>query len=148
MNNDIIPLDKLPEETRAIVVPIVQQFSACMERAAQDIHIMSQRITDLEKQVRLQKPLSVSQEKYINGAIRKRSAELLGEKGYAGDRKAVNKLSGVIRKGILSRYGIGSLREAPAYGYDTMMEEAQTWKDFVILKEIAKEAAKRAEERT
>ncbi len=159
MNNSLIPIDGLPEETRAVVLPIVQQIGAAMEKIltdnrqkteqiekmAADYHLMSQRMTELEKQVRLQKPLSKSQENYINAAIRRRARELLEEKGITEDRKAATALSGVIRKAILSRYGVGSLREAPAYDYETALEEAQSWMDYVELKKIIREARARAE---
>lgn len=145
MNNEMVPIDSLPEETKAVVLPIVQQFSAILEKISADNHMMSQRITDLEKQVRLQKPLSRSQENYVNGAIRKRAKELLEEKGCGEDRRAVTKLCGLIRKSILARYGVGSLREAPAYDYETALEEAETWMNYVELKKIVKEARERAE---
>lgn len=145
MSNEMIPLESLPQETRQIVIPIVQQFGAMMEKIAAENHMMSQRITELEKQVRLQKPLSRTQESYVNSAIRKRAKELLDEKGCGDDRKAVTKLGGLIRKSILARYGVGSLREAPAYDYETALEEAATWMNFVELKKIAKEARERAE---
>ncbi len=145
MNNEMIPIDSLPEETKAVVLPIVQQFGAILEKISADNHMMSQRITDLEKQVRLQKPLSRSQENYVNGAIRKRAKELLEEKGCREDRRAVTKLGGLIRKSILARYGVGSLREAPAYDYETALEEAETWMNYVELKKIVKEARERAE---
>ena len=159
MSNSLIPIDNLPEETRAVVLPIVQSFSAVLETIAEDnrqkteqiekmaadYHLMSQRMTELEKQVRLQKPLSKTQENYINAAIRRRVREILEEKGIRDDRKAATALGSVIRKAILSRYGVGSLREAPAYDYETALEEAHDWMDFMELRKIIREARARAE---
>ena len=93
---------------------ILQHNTEAMERIASTQQMMSARISDLEKQVRLKTPMSRTQEKCINDAIRQRARELLEEKQCADDRKAVTKLSGMIRKSVLTRYGVGSLREALA----------------------------------
>lgn len=147
----VIPIDKLAFAVQTMIKPVFEQFGAILERTNQAIEriaaansMMNARITDLEKQVRLQKPVSRSQENYINDAIRKRARELMDAKGYAEDRKAVTKLGGAIRKSILSRYGVSSLREAPAYDYETALEQVARWNDLMILKEITKEARARA----
>ena len=143
----IIPIDKLAMAVQTMIAPVFEQFGAILERTNQAIEriaaansMMNARITDLEKQVRLQKPVSRSQEKYINDAIRKRARELLDGKGFAEDKKAVTKLGGAIRKSILYRYGVSSLREAPAYDYETALEQVARWNDLMILKDITKEA--------
>jgi len=147
----VIPTDELAMTVQAMIAPVFEQFGVILERTNQAIEriaasnqMMNARITDLEKQVRLQKPVSKSQENYINDAIRKRARELLDAKGYAEDRKAATKLGGAIRKSILARYGVSSLREAPAYDYETALEQVARWNDLVILKEITKEARERA----
>ena len=143
----IIPIDKLAMAVQTMIAPVFEQFGAILERTNQAIEriaaansMMNARITDLEKQVRLQKPVSRSQEKYINDAIRKRARELLDGKGFAEDKKAVTKLGGAIRKSILFRYGVSSLREAPAYDYETALEQVAMWNDLMILKDVTKEA--------
>ena len=150
MPNEIIPAGQLAQTVQAMIGPVFEQFGAILERTNQAIEriaasnqIMNARITELEKEVRLQKPLSRSQEKYINDAIRARARELLDEKGCAEDRKAVSKLGAAIRKSVLARYGIGSLREAPAYDYDTAMEQVKRWKDLILIRETVKEARER-----
>lgn len=142
--------DSVGQMVQAMIAPVFEQFGTILERTNQAIEriaaantMMNARITELEKQVRLQKPVSKSQEKYINDAIRKRAKELLDGKGFAEDRKAVAKLSAAIRKSVLARYGVSSLREAPAYDYETALEQAARWNDLVVLKEITKEARTR-----
>lgn len=125
---------------------ILERNSQAMERIAATQQMMSTRISDLEKQVRLKTPMSKAQEKCINDAIRARARELLDGKGYADDKKAVSKLGGCIRKSVLARYGVDSLREAPAYDYDTALGQVKGWSDLLVIRDVAKEARKRAEQ--
>lgn len=124
---------------------ILERNSAAMERIAATQQMMSTRISDLEKQVRLKTPMSKAQEKCINESIRARARELLDAKSVADDRKAVTKLGGIIRKSVLARYGVDSLREAPAYDYETALGLVTGWNNPLITRDVAKEAKHRAE---
>lgn len=135
-----------------IVGPLIESIGTllrhnteAMEQIAAAQQLTSQRISELERHVRLQTPLSKSQENCINAAIRARARELLDSKGYSDDKKAITKLSGIIRKSVLARYGAGSLREAPAYDYETAMKHVSIWKDMIAIRDVEKEARKRAE---
>lgn len=162
MNNEIINQENLPVSTAdiQIISTVVQQMmapvmenmakvlernSAAMERIAATQTMMSTRISDLEKQVRLKTPLSKSQEKHINDAIKQRARELLEPKGCADNRRAVTKVGAHIRKSILSRYGVDSLREAPSYDYETAISQARGWNDMLVVRDVVKEAKKQAE---
>lgn len=122
---------------------LIQRNTEAMERIAASQQMMSSRISDLEKQVRLKTPMSRTQEKHINDAIRLRARELLENKGCGGDRKAVNKLAGHIRRAALARYGVDSLREAPAYDYEVALGTVETWNSVVTVREIVREAKAR-----
>lgn len=124
---------------------MLQHNTEAMEQIATAQTLTSQRIADLEKRVRLQTPMTKTQEKYISDAIRARARELLDAKGYADDKKAVTKLSGAIRKSVLTRWGVSSLREAPAYDYETALKQIGMWSDFMAIRDVTKEARKRAE---
>lgn len=124
---------------------ILERNNQAMERIAATQQMMTTRISDLEKQVRLKTPLSRAQENYINTAVRARARELLESRGYDDDKKAVTKLGGMIRKSILERYGVTSLREAPAYDYETALDQVKFWNNPSMVREIAKEAQKREE---
>ena len=137
---------------RDIMAPLMESIgkmlkhnTEAMEQIAAAQTLTSQRIADLEKRVRLQTPMSRTQEKYIGDAIRARARELLDAKGYADDKKAVTKLSGAIRKSVLTRWGVSSLREAPAYDYETALKQIGMWSDFMAIRDVTKEARKRAE---
>ena len=60
---------------------ILERNNQAMERIAATQQMMSTRISDLEKQVRLKTPMSRAQERCINDAIRGRARELLDGKG-------------------------------------------------------------------
>ena len=137
---------------RDMMAPVMQTIgkmlehnTQAMEQIAAAQQITSDRIAALEKRVRLQTPFSKAQENCINGAIRARARELLDPRGCSDDKKAVTKLCGIIRKSILARYGVGSLREAPAYDYDTAMKQVSLWNDIISVRDIAKEARRREE---
>lgn len=125
---------------------ILERNSQAMERIAATQQMMSTRISDLEKQVRLKTPMSKAQEKCINDAIRARARELLDAKGFSEDKKSVTKVGGCIRKSVLARYGVDSLREAPAYDYETAMAQVKGWNDMLAVRDAVKEARKRAEQ--
>lgn len=127
------------------IAVIVQHSTEAMERIAATQQMMSTRISDLEKQVRLKTPMSRAQERCLNDAIRARARELMDSKGFADDRKAVIRLSALIRKSLLARYGVDSLREAPAYDYETAMEQARSWNDLLAVRDTVRDARKRAE---
>ena len=124
---------------------MLKHNTEAMEHIAGAQQITSERITALEKRVRLQTPMSKAQENCINAAIRARARELLDNRGYADDKKAVTKLCGIIRKGLLARWGVSSLREAPAYDYDVALKQAGMWKDMLAIRDVEREARARAE---
>lgn len=124
---------------------MLKQNAEAMEQIAVAQQMTSDRIASLEKRVRLQTPLSKSQEKCINDAIRARARTLLDGYGFSDDRKAVAKLGGCIRKSVLARYGVGSLREAPAYDYETAMKQVSIWNDMLTTRDVIREARARAE---
>ena len=148
----IVSNQELAVVAQQMIAPVMEQIGAILERTNQAMEriaatqqMMSTRISDLEKQVRLKTPLSKSQEKCVNDAIRARARELLDAKGCADDRRAVTKLAGAIRKSVLARNGYGSLREYPAYDYETALKQISIWNDLLTIRDIAKEAKERAE---
>lgn len=137
---------------RDMMAPIMESIgkmlehnTQAMEQIAAAQQITSDRIASLEKRVRLQTPMSKSQENCINTAIRARARELLDPRGFSDDKKAVTKLCGIIRKSVLARYGVGSLREAPAYDYETAMKQVGMWNDRLAIRDVEKEAREREE---
>lgn len=149
-----------PEQTqmisivvRDVMAPLMESIgqmlrhnTEAMEQIAAAQQLTSERMAELEKRVRLQTPLSKTQEKYVNDCVKQRARALLDPKGAAGDRKAVSKLGGLIRRAILTRYGVSALRECPAYDYNTILNMIGMWNDFIAVRDVAKEAKAREAE--
>lgn len=138
-----LAVQQMMEPVMANMCKILERNNEAMERIAATQQMMSTRISDLEKQVRLKTPMSRSQENCINSEIRAKARELLDSRGYADDKKAVTKLGGMIRKSILTRYGVDSLREAPAYDYETALDQIKYWNDIPAIREVVKGAQER-----
>lgn len=139
---------------REIITPVMESIgkllmhnTEAMEQIAAAQQATSERMAALERKVRLQTPMSRTQEKYINDAIKARAKELLDGKGISDDRRAISKLSALIRKSVLTRYGVSSLREAPAYDYETALKQINTWNNILLVRDTAKEARMRSEEK-
>ena len=77
--------------------------------------------------------------------VRAHARELLDGKGFADDKKAVTKLGSAIRRSVLTRWGVSSLREAPAYDYETALKQIAMWNDHMTIRDVVKEARKRAD---
>ena len=94
----------------------------------------------LEKQIRLQTPITAKQAQFLNDAIRAKARELLDKRGLADNKKAVTRLGNCIRKDVLARYGIAGLREIPRHEYQVAMSQISMWSNALTLRDIAREA--------
>ncbi len=122
---------------------MLENNTAALEQLSASQSVQNDRLEALEKQIRLQTPVSAKQASYLNDAIRRRGRELLDKRGIE-DAKAVTKLGGRIRKAVLSRYGIGSLREIPRHEYPVAMQQIEIWNDALAVRDAVKEARSRA----
>ena len=134
------------EATVRALAPALTELTQALRRAGEDMErmaatqqMMSERISDLERQLRLKLTLTKAQESRLSEAIRLRAHELLTARGV-DDRRALTKLSALIRKGVTGRYGVRTLREAPAYDYETAMEQVRRWNDAPAVMAVVREA--------
>ena len=124
---------------------LLKNNTEAMEQIATSQDVMRNRLEALEKQVRLQTPVTDRQARYLAVAARDKSRELLDKKGI-DDKKAITKLAGQIKKSVLLRYGVGSLREIPRCEYTVAMSQIETWNSALAVLDIVREARARAEE--
>lgn len=124
---------------------MLENNTAALEQLSSAQTIQNDRLEALEKQIRLQMPVTGKQVSYLNDAIRKRSRELLDKRGI-DDKKAVTKLGNMIRKAVLSRYGISCLREVPKYEYQVAMSQIDMWNDALSVRDIIKDFKERTEQ--
>lgn len=122
----------------------MKKMSEAVEHIATSQDVMRNRLEALEKQVRLDTPVTDRQARYLADAAREKAVDVLQKKG-ACDKKAVAKLSGVIKKDIMKRYGVGSLREIPKCEYNVAMSQIDSWINARVALEISEEARERIE---
>ena len=124
------------------LVKMLENNTAALEQLSSAQAVQNDRLEALEKQIRLQTPVSAKQATYLNGAIRARARELLERKGV-DDQKSVTKLGNVIRRAVLARYGTGALREIPRHEYNVALDMISMWNDVLCVRDAVKEARAR-----
>lgn len=122
---------------------LLKNNTEAMEQIATSQDVMRNRMEALEKQVRLQTPVTDRQARYLADAAREKSRELLNKKSVE-DKKAVTKLAGIIKRSVLARYGVGSLREIPRCEYTVAMSQIDAWNSALAVLDIVREARERA----
>ena len=122
---------------------MLKNNTQAMEQIATSQQMMSDRIDALEKQLRLNTPMTAKQVQYLNDAIRNRARELLDKRGFGDDKKAVTKLGNAIRRSIPARYGVGSMKEIPRCEYAVALNQIESWNQMMTVLDVAREARER-----
>ena len=155
-NESLIPQDDdggeaLGNMIRTIISPMVEAMALFMrnntealERIAATQKIQTDRMEALERQIRLNTPITRQQEKYLGDAIRAKARELLFKREVE-DEKATRKLTGSIKKSVLARYGVTTMREIPKHEYSGAMDQISMWNDAMCVRDAIREARKRSE---
>lgn len=123
---------------------MLKNNTEAIDRIAATQAVMSDRMEALERQIRLNTPVDTRQERYLSNAMKARARALLDARGLADDSFAVKMLTASIRKSVLSRYGIGSMREIPKHEYTVAMGQIDMWSDMMVIRDVVKEARNRA----
>lgn len=147
----LTPVDgALGEAITEIMRPVMAAIGKMLEHNTQALEqiaaaqaIQNDRLEALEKQIRLNTPVTAKQAAYLSAAIRDRARELLDKRGLAEDDKAVKRLSAAIRKAVLSRYGVAGMREIPKHEYTVAMSQIAMWSNALALQDVIKEARRR-----
>lgn len=132
----------IAEIMRPVIAGMVQMLennTAALEQLSAAQSIQNDRLEALEKQIRLQTPVTGRQASYLNDAMRKRARELLDKHGI-DDPATIKKLSSSIRRAVLSRYGIGSTREIPRHEYPVAMSQISMFNDALVIRDLIREA--------
>ena len=121
---------------------ILENNTAALEQLSSAQSVQNDRLEALERQIRLQTKVDSKQASYLNNAIRQRSRELLAKREIE-DKKAVTKLANHIRKAVLARYGISSLRDVPKHEYTVAMQQIEIWNNALLVGDVVKDARER-----
>jgi hypothetical protein len=125
------------------VTRFIANNTEALDRVAAATGAQNARMEALEKQIRLNTPMSLQQARYINGAIRQKARELLVKRGAEDNAVAIRLLSTSIRKAVLTRYGASTLTEIPRHEYPVTLTQVQTWNDALCVRDAAKAAEER-----
>lgn len=147
----LIPAENLGQIITEMMRPVMQTIgkmlennTAALEQLSAAQSVQNDRLEALEKQIRLQTKVDGKQVSYLNDAIKHKARELLDKRGI-DDSKATVKLGNAIRKAVLKRYGISTLREVPKHEYNVALNQIDMWSDMLTVRDVAKEARIRAE---
>ena len=121
---------------------ILENNTAALEQLSSAQSVQNDRLEALERQIRLQTKVDSKQAGYLNGAIRQRSRELLSKREIE-DKKAITKLGNHIRRAVLARYGISSLRDVPKHEYTVAMQQIEIWNNALLVGDVVKDARER-----
>lgn len=124
---------------------LLENNTAALQQLSAAQQVQNDRLEALERQIRLNTPVTRQQVRYLSAAMKEHALELL-DKSSISDPKAVRKLAGIIKKDVLADYGITTLEEIPKHEYNVAMHNIKTWNNMRIVREVVKEARKREEE--
>lgn len=152
-------LSKITPEQAQMIPAIVQQMmgplveamakllennTAALQQLSAAQQVQNDRLEALERQIRLNTPVTRQQARYLSAAMKEHALEAL-DKYAITDSKAVNKLVKAIKKDVLAGYGITVLEEIPKHEYNVAMHSIKTWNNMRIVREVVKEARMREE---
>lgn len=123
---------------------LLENNTAALEQLSSAQSVQNDRLEALEKQIRLQTLVTSKQVYYLNDAIRMRARELL-DKRSVSDNKAITKLGNLIRKSVLARYGVSSLRDVPKHEYNVALSQIGMWNDILSVRTVAAQFRNNAE---
>lgn len=136
-NGILVDPNSLGQIVAEIISPVMKTIgkllennTAALEQLSSAQSVQNDRLEALEKQIRLQTLVTSKQVYYLNDAIRMRARELL-DKRSVSDNKAITKLGNLIRKSVLARYGVSSLRDVPKHEYNVALSQIGMWNDTV-----------------
>lgn len=142
MNDLMINNNAVGEMIHGMMMPIIEplcmmlkQNTEALERISATLNLQGKQIEALEKQVRMNTPVTSVQARYLNNAI-KEKASLVLEKYGREDKTARDALARKIRKDILIRSGIASMRELPKCEYDVALKQIETWNNAITIRDI------------
>ena len=150
-NGILVDPNSLGQIVAEIISPVMKTIgkllennTAALEQLSSAQSVQNDRLEALEKQIRLQTLVTSKQVYYLNDAIRMRARELL-DKRSVSDKKAITKLGNLIRKSVLARYGVSSLRDVPKHEYNVALSQIGMWTDILSVRTVAAQFRNNAE---
>ena len=138
MNNEH-SLSVLREDLTAKETPVtMQQMQVFMKSMTTLLISTNERITEMEKEIRLLTKVTPAQASSLNSAVRER-AEQLSEQYRCPLSETFRKAAAnAIRRSIKLTSGVRSMKDLPRCEYQVALEQISMWDDYKILKDIKK----------
>lgn len=143
---------ELQTVVQEIMQPLFESLSKILTSNAEALQqiaaaqsVQADRLEALELQMRLKTPMTSKQASFINDAIKAKARDILDRHGLSDDKKAVIKLSNIIRRSVLLRYCVGGVREIPQHEYSVVLSQVSIFQNAIQIKDVVKEARKREE---
>jgi uncharacterized coiled-coil protein SlyX len=128
--------NNLPASTVEQMGAVIVQQQQLMQRMADALASMNQRMGQLERQLRQLTPITSTQEKALGDKIKFRAQEL--QKSYNLPGKAVSLIANAIRKDIKLEGGVRAIRELPRVEYPVYVDRIALWDDYAAMRAIKK----------
>ena len=123
-----------------VMRPVLENIATAINQIAASQAAQADRLAALEKQVRLNTPVTGKMVTLLNGKIRERARFLLDARLLADDKKAVTKLAAAIRRDALARYGVSGLKEIPKHEYQVALSMIESWNNMLTVRDVARAA--------
>lgn len=132
-NNEIMALREASTALPAGVGQALEQMGEIMRGMADMLRVTNERITAMEREVRLLTKVTPAQANAIHEAIRSRAAQVCAQHRAEGGEKAA---ANAIRRAVRLTTGISSVRDLPRCEYGVALEQVQLWDDYKAMKAI------------
>ncbi len=116
----------------------MNQTVQLMQRMAEMMRATNERMTELEKQVRMLEKVTPAQARDLNATIRERAAAVCKEYRITGQEKPV---ASAIRKAVRLTTGARSVREIARCDYQPIRAMVDTWDEYKTMKAIKAKGA-------
>lgn len=136
----VVPAE-LPQQIAQMPPDVAAAFARMAEATAAMMRMMqatNERMSRMEKEIRLLTKVTPAQASQINGAIRMRAAELCKIYRIVGQEKPV---ASAIRRAVKLSTGAGSVREIPRCEYQVVLGQVNMWDDYDAMMAIRRKGS-------
>lgn len=124
-------------EDLAPVLVAVNQLAQAMQSMGDMMRMTGERMSAMERELKLLTPVTGVQKGAIHTAIRERAAELCESYHAAGCEKSV---CAAIRRELRLQFGINNISSLPRCEYQVAMQSVALWDDYKAMKGIKAKA--------
>lgn len=118
-----------------IITEAMRPFMAFMQEVVNQMQAQTNRIEALEKQVRLNTPMTGAQVKYIKAGMKEKATELILDAG-GKEKGTINKAARAIKTDVLRQFGAGNISEIPRHEYQACRNYIDSWTNRRLIRKL------------